>query len=371
MSLRILYLSTSYIPYRRADSVHVMKMCNALAFNGFDVTLVAKKSSKYRELSTRNDYEFYGVENGFKIRKVWRPTFKGGDLIFTILCLSYTFLRFFKTDIIYSRSNSLALLTAFLNIPLVYEIHGLPNDSRGQRIHKRIMGLKNLRTIVVISEALKQDILVLNPEILNKVIVAHDGADIIDHPHSGESLIKIQVGYIGHLYSGRGIELILECAKNLPDFDFNIIGGEEVHIDYFKKRYQIPNVIFHGFVSPGELNLLYGKQDILLMPYQKQVGIASGTLDTSKWMSPMKMFEYMASGKAIISSEISVLKEVLTHEHNAILLPPDQIDKWIDEIKILALDSKKREFLGRNALNDLKMSYTWNSRAKKVMSFRS
>jgi hypothetical protein len=51
--------------------------------------------------------------------------------------------------------------------------------------------------------------------------------------------------------------------------------------------------------------------DALLMPYQKHVSIDLSSVDASKWISPMKMFEYLSSGALIISSNIPVLLEVL------------------------------------------------------------
>lgn len=367
--MRVIYLSTSYVPFRRADSVHVMKMCQALGAAGFDVTLTTKRSPKYVEKTSKTDFEFYGVKEIFRIKKVWRPVFKGGDLIFTVLTLLYVISRRGSTDVIFSRSNFLAVLTGFLNIPLIYEMHGMPFDTKSEKAHQKIINLKNLKSIVVISEALKNDLVEHSPTVADKVIVAHDGADLNPDMGSKESNERLQVGYVGHLYSGRGIELILECAENLPDFDFNIIGGEEKDIEHFKNLKKLINVRFYGFVSPGELKSIYTEQDVLLMPYQRKVGIASGTLDTSRWMSPMKMFEYMATGKAIISSDLPVLKEVLKHDHNAVLVSPDNPQEWIDELKELSENTTRRIELGENARKDLLEQYTWEARARSIMTF--
>ena len=346
-----------------------MKMCQALSNAGFDVTLTTKRSPKYVEKTPKTDFEFYGVKERFRIKKIWRPVFRGGDLIFTVLTLLYVISRRGSTDVLFSRSNFLAVLTGFLNIPLIYEMHGMPFDTKSEKAHQKIMNLRNLKSIVVISEALKKDLVEHSSTVPDKVIVAHDGADLNPIIGLKESNERLQVGYVGHLYSGRGIELIFECAENLPDFDFNIIGGEEKDITHFKSLIRLNNVKFYGFVSPGELKSIYTEQDVLLMPYQRKVGIASGTLDTAKWMSPMKMFEYMATGKAIISSDLPVLKEVLIHNYNAILLAPDSSEQWIDELKELNENIIKRTELGINARKDLLEKYTWEARARNIMSF--
>ena len=85
-------------------------------------------------------------------------------------------------------------------------------------------------------------------------------------------------------------------------------------------------------------------------------------------MSPLKMFEYMASGRPIIASDLPVLREVLEHERNAILVAPDDINGWVRSIQYLADDEKVRERLAHQASIDLKQSYTWEKRAQKVLA---
>ena len=75
--------------------------------------------------------------------------------------------------------------------------------------------------------------------------------------------------------------------------------------------------------------------DLLLMPYQNKVSIGVRGQDTSRWMSPMKMFEYMAAGQAIVASDLPVLREILVHKHNAILTKADDVIEWETAIKML------------------------------------
>lgn len=82
----------------------------------------------------------------------------------------------------------------------------------------------------------------------------------------------------------------------------------------------------------------------------------------------MKMFEYMAAGKAIVSSDLPVLREVLTHERNALLVPPDDVDAWATAVKRLIDDPELRRRLGETARADLLAHYTWEARAKKVLA---
>jgi glycosyltransferase involved in cell wall biosynthesis len=84
-------------------------------------------------------------------------------------------------------------------------------------------------------------------------------------------------------------------------------------------------------------------------------------------MSPLKVFEYMAAGKAIVCSDLPVLREVLEHERTALLVPPDDRDAWVGALVRLARDVPFRHCLGAAARRELEDKYTWQRRAQRVL----
>ena len=90
-------------------------------------------------------------------------------------------------------------------------------------------------------------------------------------------------------------------------------------------------------------------------------------LNTLKFTSPLKMFEYMASNVPIISSDIPVLREVL-NERNALLIPPSDSDALENGINILLKDKNYSSAIAKQALKNVK-HFTWESRAKKIICF--
>ncbi len=224
---------------------------------------------------------------------------------------------------------------------------------------------------MVISQALADDFARadLQPA-YGDVVVAHDGAEATDLGGKDIRAVgngRVHIGYVGHLYPGRGIEIIAELARYLKDCQFDMVGGTEQDIDYWQKTMSETNLVFHGFVPPAILPDFFQNMDVLLMPYQRQVQVASGKTDTSRWMSPMKLFEYMAAGKAIISSDLPVLREVLTHERNALLVAPEDVEGWVTAVNRLIADPDLRLRLGQTARQDLLANYTWEARARKVL----
>jgi glycosyltransferase involved in cell wall biosynthesis len=82
-------------------------------------------------------------------------------------------------------------------------------------------------------------------------------------------------------------------------------------------------------------------------------------------MSPLKMFEYLASGRLVLASDLPVLREVL-HDGNSILCPPDDVDAWEHVLRRAASDNEWRCRLGERGREDAK-HYAWRERVRRIM----
>jgi glycosyltransferase involved in cell wall biosynthesis len=374
--MRILYLSLSYIPSRRASSVQVMRMCAALARAGHEVTLLAKANSDASAAPDASDatgrggdHAFYGVPAQFELRKLPRPRRRGGGVLFSAAMAAQLWKERRRAELVYSRDLLGAWMASQARLPVVFEAHSIPSAPALRRLWRSLMASPRLRRLVVISEALRRD---LEAEGMlprrGSVVVAHDAADApeVAPARAGEGGAA-RIGYVGSLYPGRGIELILALAAKMPALRFEIIGGSEA--DLARWRPQLPgNARLHGFVAPGALAARYAELDVLLMPYARSgVGGPLAKVDTSRWCSPMKMFEYMASGAPIVSSDLAVLQEVLRHDRNALIAPVDDPAAWQRAIERLVAEPATRARLAAQALRDLRAHYTWDARAAAVL----
>ncbi len=366
--MKILYISSSKIPSRYANSVHVMKMCQAFTKQESEVTLLARKG-EIRDIA--NEYNYYGVSNSFEIK---RPLFSFFEKFFYLLwTFKYILKCGKKYDFIYGRFIYGLWIASKINIPFSYESHEPPRGIINKKIEKNILDSPNLKSLVVISDALKNIYLNIYPKLdEGKVLVAHDGADVFQKQENNDTVEllgdkrKIKAGYVGSLYKGRGVELIIKIAEKFPDVAFHIIGGTEGEVNSYKKQIKSENVYFYGLVPHLRVGNYLEQFDILLAPYQKEVSIAKKGRNTVEWMSPLKIFEYMSHGKAIICSDLSVIREVLEDKKNALLCSPENADHWIDAINSLKKE-EARTLLGENARKDLEEKYTWDIRAKNIL----
>jgi glycosyltransferase involved in cell wall biosynthesis len=296
---------------------------------------------------------------------------RGISLYYLIYIFLWLLFKSRNKYLIYGRDTTIIFLANLLGFRIIIESHDFFYSKVRRNIEKIIFRSRNFLNLIVISESLKIDYLDCFP-LLKKIQVHHDAADMVDENYHDyiawpSKRSTIQIGYFGHLFKGRGIEIILDAAKVLINFDFHIVGGNDSDIDKYKNMSLSPNVYFHGFKEQNELSRLRNKCDILLLPYQEKLHVFNYNKSTAKWMSPMKLFEYMSSKKAIISSDLPVLREVLNCE-NSILVKPDNVSDWVNAIIKLATEKEFRERIATNAYEEFKLKYTWTIRAKNIFN---
>lgn len=364
MNKKIIYLSNSIIPSQYANSVHVMKMCQALSKNNFDVNLLF-----YTDCTICDKDEIfkrYGITNRFDLTPLYVGSTRGK--FFRKFAHVFNFLR--KHDrgtLIYGRDIYSVYLASLLGFRVYFESHGLPVSKSHALIEGLLFKSKQLVELVVISDKLKefymQTTCTLAPE---KIKVLHDGADEMCVSEERIDLTPgFHVGYIGSLYyEGRGIDLILDVAKNNLDLWFHLVGGTSEEVAYWKKRAST-NVKFYGFLPNNESIDYLHCFDAVLMPYQKNLNLEGMKYNTVEWMSPMKMFEYMAAGKAIVSSDLPVIREVLNSQ-NSVLVECDNREAWSLALRELYNNSKFSRSIAGKAHEDFSAHYSWDQRVKSL-----
>jgi glycosyltransferase involved in cell wall biosynthesis len=159
----------------------------------------------------------------------------------------------------------------------------------------------------------------------------------------------------------------MDMAERLPEINFLLVGGEPgdtVDLRDQVKSHGLENVFIIGFVPNADLPWFQAACEVLLMPYQPRVEASSGG-DIARFLSPMKMFEYLACGRAILSSDLPVLQEVLSPT-NAVLLPPGEIEYWVKALVELCEHPQQRIALASQARRDAEQ-FSWEARVMRIM----
>lgn len=366
--MKILYISSSEIPSRKANSLHVMQMAEALSGIGNDVSLLAKKGRSFQNCDPN---EYYRVMNNFDLVRFRHLNIRFiGNLIYS-LNIAFRVFRTKKCELIYTRFPFWSLFFTPKDVPIIYESHALPNSTFRSYTEKRLLRNQNISRIVFISNALKDDYLKLWPWLDESIMfVAPDAAKYPDTKEvNTNSACSIKnVGYVGSFYKGKAVEILSELIKRCSEITFHLIGDTDCIPQRYAKVFKSKNVIKYGYVRPSELPKYYKYFDIALLPISKSVYGANQKQDISRWTSPLKLFEYMANRKCIIASNLPVIQEVLTKDINSLLVDVDDIDGWVNAIiKVASNISFKNKLMDR-ARADFEKNFTWEIRAKNIMA---
>ena len=373
--MKIIYISKSIIPSRAANSIHVMKMCQAFADNGHEVVLLAPDLKNHYEKDVEDIYEYYGVRKNFEIKKLFHPNIRLGAFLYVLAIFFYLFTNK-KFDLVYGRFLHGIYLASLLNYNVIYESHAPIFAGKDHRllVFEKLTKKRNFKKLVVISHVLKNMYLEKGYLSYSKIQVAHDGADMAENFNSKNNLLglknNLKVGYVGHLYKGKGMEVILSLANRLDDdIEIHIIGGLEEDIKLWKSKISSKNIYFYGFIPHKQVGNYINALDVCLLPNQKII-LAHGSnplninLNISTFTSPLKLFEYMSYKKPIIASDLPVIREVL-NKKNSILVKYDDIDLWLGSIKQLK-NNELRESISTEIFKDFS-KFTWKNRALELL----
>ena len=373
--MRIAYLAGTALPSRVASAVNILKMCRSLAAAGNQVTLYARG----RQADAAAVFEAYGLERSFELVLRAPPGLRLTKNLRYPAQVVREMARRPAPDLLYGRhAYALAFAAAGSRgaVPFAYEAHALPKRRLRRLAEAWLFRRPCFSLLVAISQALVEDYRSSFPALAaGRVLLAHDGADpVAAEPPSSPVAAwpgrrgAPQLGYVGHLYPGKGMEMVAALAALLPDCDLHAVGGTERDLAVWRGRCaEQLNLHLHGYVPHGEVPAWLARFDLLLAPPAAQVSSARGR-EIGRWMSPLKVFEYMAAGKPILASDIPALREILRDGDTALLLPPSEPESWAAAARALLRDPGRAAALGARARAAMLADYTWDARAARILA---
>lgn len=296
-----------------------------------------------------------------------------------------------KPAIIHAASNhwnGLAAVTAAnrLGIPSVYEVRGLWEVTRGSRDPEWANGnmykfmarmeadaAKGATRVFAITRALKDELVNRGVD-PNKIEIIPNGVDTnrfqpkerdADLAHRLNIEGKTVIGYVGSILDYEGIELLIDAAGKLKSErdDFHVlIVGDGAELEKFRARVveeQLGDVItFTGRVPHEEVESYYSLIDITPFPRLP--------LPVCEMVSPLKPFEAMAMGKAVVASNVDALAEIVVPGLNGLLHEKGSQDSLTSQLKLLLEDSELREKLGSQARDWVVEERDWSKLASII-----
>jgi glycosyltransferase involved in cell wall biosynthesis len=371
--MKIVCVSTSRVPASTANSIQVMKVCQSLVQTGADVTLLVpgKAHVPWSELAP-----YYGLSIPFETR--WLPSaaaLKRYDFAFQAVNQAIKL----KADLLYTWLPQAAVIGLRRGLPVVLEVHDRPTGKLGPWLLRKTVELPGRKRLALITRALYrviQEEFGIRPA-PQEVVIAPNGVDLERYQGLPDpTQARRQLGlperttavYAGHFYPGRGMELLFELARAFPRVQFLWVGGNPESVADWRERIAaagLENITLTGFIENRMLPLYQAAGEILLMPYERSVAGSSGG-NSADICSPMKMFEYLACGRVILSSDLAVLHEIL-NEENAVFCPPEEPEGWRRALDTLLAEPERMRRLGAAARSAAE-KYTWQRRAERILA---
>lgn len=377
--LKIVYIANIRLPTEKAHGYQISKMCEQLSQAGVAVELWLPRRRNYLK---EDIFSFYNLENNFRVRRIFCLDLFFlerfiGPFAFWLEFLSFYFFVLIRATflkpgtLVYTRESLVCFFRIFC-FQVVYECHSISKKEKSFFTLSRLAD-----KIIVISPGLKKIFLQKGFK-KEKIFLAPDAVDLsifdleLSKAEARQKLNLPQdkkiIAYTGKFKTmgmDKGISDILKALAYLPpDVVFLAVGGSEADITYYQNQAQRleveGKVKFIGHVSQGELAIYQKAADILLMPFPFNQHYAY-------YMSPLKMFEYMASQRPIIASDLPSIREILNSQ-NSCLCQPDNSKDLSEKIAFVLKNETLGEKIAERAYEDVK-TRTWQKRAEGILGF--
>lgn len=376
--MRLLYIANSRIPTEKAHGRQIVKTIEALALAGIEIKLLLPRR---KNNITKDLWDFYGVKPIFKVfyapdlllwlEKIYpRAYFILQRFFFGIYAFFYAVLA--KTDCVYSREITFCFFLSFFKKNVIFEDHE-PKKSFLflykmflRKIEKKVIvaaNLKNLYEKFVVKK--KSYIVAPNGVDLDEFKSATVDKNIWQKEFNLSPSDKI-VLYTGHFYKWKGVNTLINSAKYFdPQIKIVMFGGlpeDKAEIKKMISDFKLKNIYLHNFLEHKELIKFIKSADILVLPNTAEEE------RSAKYTTPIKLFESLAAGVPLVSSNLESFKNYLIDGENAILFRADDAKDLAEKINYLITNPQIAEKISTQALIDAK-KYSWARRAEKILEF--
>lgn len=384
--MKVLYLTIENMNLSKGSAVHVREIVRRLREMDCEVTLVASGNPQAEGVPTfisltKMSYpegKFQGV-----LTMLWR----------LIRLFFFAHLYLHSHDVAYARDYHVALICTLpkllLRRKLVYEINGLASEEwsmKGDTILHRAVALiikaseglavKGSNRVVAVTQGLKEYLVSTFGVEERRITVIPNGVDTrVFYPIKDPEILQdlrarlgIQKGapvvfFAGNLAPWQGLDRLLASAptvlKHVPRVRFLIVGdgtlrGQlQTRIRTMKLE---KHVIMTGMVPHDQIPRYVSLADVCVSPKRNY----------PTGLSPLKVYEYMACGKAVVSSRVAGL-DFIGERETGILVEPENPQALAQGIVALLLDPQERARMGRNGAELARQEFDWQKRAREVL----
>lgn len=383
MNKHYLFFTRNALPQPRADLVQVANCANAAANLGYSTVLTYLEPQAVCPLRWLKPFQprdpepsfkqFYHLQDRLKVAGLPMPAFlnrfSGKWAHPSTVVSKYFFPLHMRatTQIVHTRDWNFVKAAVRSGVPAIYEHH----HHEDKRFEPEIVHHPLFQIAVTVADSVR-DSMIQHGMPPDRVIKLHNGFNqsfLARHPEAAaiwrQKLLpqhRALVVYSGGLNAFKGVNLLIEAARSLPDALFVFAGGNADQVAayrQFAEQRQVKNVEFLGYLLHAQLASLLQAADVLVHPHR------SGA--EASFTSPLKFFDYMASGTPIVATEIPVLQEFQTAGVVAGWCEPDAAEPLANCIRRVLQTHPRRPDGYHNAMQFVQQ-FSWENRINTILS---
>ena len=274
-----------------------------------------------------------------------------------------------STQIVHSRDWNFVKAAIKNGIPAIYEQHHHEN----KQFESEIVRNPLFQISVTVADTVR-DSMILNGMPPEKVITLHNGFNHLFLARQTEAAQNwrqqlLEDGrqhlavYAGGLYPFKGVDMLVDVALELPRVQLAIAGGDSSQVTAYQqlaKSKQVNNIKFLGYLPQNQLASLLQAADVLTHPHC--------LTEAATFTSPLKFFDYMASGTPIVATEIASLMEFKSGNIAATWCEPDNPHQFAQSIRDCLTKYPRKSEGYAETLNFVKQ-FSWENRIQKIMGY--
>ncbi len=383
--MRLAYPDPHPVPDTGTESLQILYTADALGKAGIGVSLITPPP-----VTTIAPHDILGHELSPNVQVIhlrdgyprWLPWHSNRPFYHAVV----KHISQQAADAVYVRNLKLAerLLLRLPALPLVFETHEPftltyreehPHMTlrqhhklaalarREEFVYRHARGLVTVPPLLI--DALRQEFGVQTP-----AVDAPNGVDLrqAEAPARTEANSVPVLLYLGSLHPWKGVETLVRALPLVSGgAQLHIAGGTPARIEELRMLARScdveDRVVFHGPVEPGKRFGYMHRADICLLPLT-DTGIGS------RHTSPIKLFEYMATGKPIVVADVPATRAIITPGVHALAVPVGDPHAFATAINTLLANPALRARLG-TAARERARDFTWDNRGRKIAGLLS
>lgn len=373
-SRKLFLIFNGRFPSEKAAALFAARSAGAFVRTGYDVTMLVPSRREVNETAE----SAYGLPKD--VRVAYLPIMNGfslplprvlgywiNALSFSCSAFEYLLRNAHRADIIYSNEPLPLFFVSFRFPHTAYEMHDFPESKKSafgiflrrmERviIHNRWKTEQAMKSFSISKDKVLTEPNAVDIQAFNPSYSQREAREKLGLPEEGTI-----VAYTGHLYGWKGADTLAAAALTMPDIAFYFVGGTPEDIASYKAQYEAANIHWVGFRPHAEIPIWQRAADVLVLPNTAKEAISA------RYTSPMKLYEYLASGTPVVASKIPSVEEI-ANDAMVTFAEADNPELFAGAIRAVLADretSMQRSRFGQEAM----VTHTWDARAARIRDF--